>query len=114
MNQNFVSLVGTLERDVENTVIEPSGTQMAKFRMKTQTAYRRSTGGSGLATEYHTVVCFDPHSVFAAKDLRKGALVLIEGRLQTRSWEVDGATHYRTEIVASRLDSLAPTTEPVT
>ncbi|MGH7748632.1 MAG: single-stranded DNA-binding protein, partial [Candidatus Dormibacteria bacterium] len=35
-----------------------------------------------------------------------GRLVFVEGRLQTRTWETDGVTHRRTEIVASRVQFL--------
>ncbi|NBO21538.1 MAG: hypothetical protein EBU97_06365, partial [Rhodobacteraceae bacterium] len=33
--------------------------------------------------------------------LRKGSLVYVEGKLQTRSWDKDGETKYTTEIVVN-------------
>jgi len=39
----------------------------------------------------------------AAKHLSKGSKVFIEGKLQTRKWEADGQTHYKTEVVAARI-----------
>ena len=40
---------------------------------------------------------------FATNNLKKGQSVLIEGRLQTRSWDQDGAKKYRTEIIADKV-----------
>jgi single-strand DNA-binding protein len=39
----------------------------------------------------------------ASQYLRKGQLALVEGRLRTTSWEVEGGKRYRTDIVAERI-----------
>lgn len=106
MNLNRVTIVGRLEKDPEVLVTQPRGTSLAKFQVRTDTAYQRSTGGSGFITEYHFVVSFDAHAAFLARKLRRGDLVLFEGRLQTRSWLSDGVKHFRTEVVAERIDRL--------
>ena len=41
-----------------------------------------------------------------AKYLGKGSSVFVEGRLQTRSWETDGQKHWKTEVVADRVNFL--------
>ena len=52
-------------------------------------------------TEWFTVVCFDKLADLCKNNLRKGFLVLIEGKLRTRSWEgTGGQTNYRTDLVA--------------
>jgi single-strand DNA-binding protein len=38
-----------------------------------------------------------------AQYLKKGNQVFVEGRLQTRSWESDGAKKYKTEIIADTI-----------
>jgi single-strand DNA-binding protein len=51
---------------------------------------------------FNSVIAWEALADSAEQSLRKGAAVLVEGRLQTRSWEAaDGTTRYATEIVAS-------------
>jgi single-strand DNA-binding protein len=55
-------------------------------------------------TEWHTIVVFGKQADFAKQYLRKGRLVFIEGRLQTREWEDrDGNRRRTTEVVASQV-----------
>jgi single-strand DNA-binding protein len=52
-------------------------------------------------TEFHTVVAWGRLAEISSQFLNKGSLVMIEGRLRTRSWQDNaGAKHFRTEIVA--------------
>jgi single-strand DNA-binding protein len=54
-------------------------------------------------TDYHNIVVFGRQAETSAQYLSKGQQVLVEGRIQTRSWEgQDGKKNYRTEIVADR------------
>jgi len=54
--------------------------------------------------EFHNVVAFNKAAEIAQQYLRQGSMVLVEGRLQTRSWEnKDGIKRYRTEIIVERL-----------
>jgi len=55
-------------------------------------------------TEFHNIVAFGKLADICNQYLTKGSLVMVEGRLQTRSWQgQNGETKYRTEIVAERL-----------
>lgn len=107
---NRVTLIGEIETDPVEKRLPVQGS-VINFRMSTTTSYRRTTSGSGKATEYHSVCSFDPHIVFSAKKLKKGDLVLVEGRLATRSWDKDGVKQFRTEIVAERLDTMPKAAE---
>ena len=67
---------------------------------------RWSTGPDGERkefTDYHNIVAYPIGKRNLAETVaqytRKGALVYIEGRIQTRSWDKDGTKQYRTEIV---------------
>ena len=51
-------------------------------------------------TEWHRIVCWERTAENCAKYLAKGREVLVEGRIQTRSWEKDGEKRFSTEIVA--------------
>ena len=102
MYLNKVFLLGNLTRDPEERAL-PSGTKVVSFGLATNRRYKDTAGAWQEATEYHNVVVFGRQGEVAAQYLKKGDMVLVEGRLQTRSWERDGQKQYRTEIVAERV-----------
>jgi single-strand DNA-binding protein len=103
MNLNKVFLVGRLTRDPETRSL-PSGQQVASFGLATDRFYKDKAGQKQQQTEFHNIVFFGRQAEIASQYLTKGSLVLIEGRLQTRSWkDSSGNTKYRTEIVGESL-----------
>jgi len=102
MYLNKVYILGNLTRDPELKSL-PSGVQVATFGMATNRVYRDRDGNKQESAEFHNVVVFSRQAELCAQYLRKGSSALIEGRLQTRSWEQDGQKRYRTEIVADRV-----------
>jgi single-strand DNA-binding protein len=102
MYLNKVYLIGNLTRDPEERAL-PSGIKVTSFSLATNRRYKDQSGAWQDATEYHNVVVFGRQAETSAQYLRKGNSVLIEGRMQTRSWEKDGQKQYRTEIVAERV-----------
>ena len=95
---NKVILVGNLTRDPEAKVL-PNGTTVTSFSLATTRVWYDKDRKKQEATEYHNVVVFGKQADSVAQWLKKGSQVLIEGRLQTRSWDKDGAKQYRTEII---------------
>jgi len=64
----------------------------------------RSSGREKESTEFHNIVVFGRQAETTAQYLKKGASALIEGRIQTRSWEdQSGVKKYRTEVIAERV-----------
>lgn len=57
-------------------------------------------------TEWIPVVLWNGLAEVAERYLKKGSLVLIEGKIRTRSYEKDGITFYRTEIYADSMQML--------
>ena len=110
MNLNKVILVGRLTSDpqLKNT---PSGQPVCSFGLATNRIWTdRKTSEKQKRTEYHNIVLWRRLAEIANQYLTKGSLVLIEGRLQTRSWEdPSGNRRTRTEIIAERIQ-LAPRT----
>jgi len=107
MNLNKVILVGRLTRDPETRAL-PSGQSVTSFGLATDRFFTDKSGKKQQQTEFHNIVLFGRLAEIASQYLTKGSLVLIEGRLQTRSWQdATGNKRYRTEIVAERLQ-LAP------
>lgn len=102
MYLNKVFIIGNLTRDPELKSL-PSGVQVATFGMATNRVYRDKDGNKQESTEFHNIVAFGRQGELCAQYLRKGGSALVEGRLQTRSWEADGQKKYRTEIVADRV-----------
>lgn len=72
--------------------------------MATNRIWNANDGQRQQAVEYHDVVTWDRQADVASRFLAKGSLVLVEGRLQTRSWDdPQGQKKRRTEIVADRI-----------
>lgn len=104
MNLNKVYLIGRLASDPEFRTT-PGGQEVATLRMATNRVWNdRASGQRKESSEFHTVVVWGRLAQIANQYLNKGSLAMIEGRLQTRSWEgQDGVKRYRTEIVAEGL-----------
>lgn len=104
MNFNKVVLVGNLTADPEMRTT-PSGQSVCSFSIATNRVWTdRESGEKKKKTEYHNIVAWRRLAEIASQYLSKGSLVLIEGRLQTRSWEdPSGNRKYKTEIVASNM-----------
>jgi len=102
MNLNKVFVIGNLTRDPELRTL-PSGQPVASFGVATNRFWTRE-GKREEQTEFHNVVMFGRLAEIASQYLAKGKMVMVEGRLQTRSWEdKEGGKRNRTEIVAERM-----------
>ena len=96
---NKVVLVGHLGGDPE-TRYTPSGAAVANFNMATNESWRDANGELQDKTEWHRCVMFGKSAELAGELLKKGQLVYLEGKLQTRNWEdKHGVKRYTTEIV---------------
>jgi len=103
MNLNKVYLIGRLTQDPE-TRSTTSGQSVTTLRMATNRVWKDPSGGRRDATEYHTVIAWSRLGEIASQYLKKGGLLMIEGRLQTRNWTgKDNVKRYTTEIVAESL-----------
>ena len=102
MYLNKALIIGNLTRDPELKSL-PSGVQVATFGVATNRYYTDRDGKKQESTEFHNIVVFGRSAETTAQYLPKGIQDLVEGRLQTRSWEQDGQKKYRTEIVAERV-----------
>ena len=110
MYLNKVILVGRLVTDPELRAT-PNGQSVCSFRLATNRVWKdRKTGERKEKAEYHNIVLWRKLAEIAHQFLKKGSLVLIEGRLQTRTWQdPSGTTRSRTEIVGRKLQ-LGPKT----
>lgn len=104
---NKVILIGNLGRDPELRKTN-SGDSVVDLSIATTERWS-GKDGSGMQekTDWHRVVVFGRTADNVAKYLKKGRMVYIEGRLQTRDWVgQDGNKRYSTEIVANTVQFL--------
>ncbi|MBI5139891.1 MAG: single-stranded DNA-binding protein [Candidatus Vogelbacteria bacterium] len=100
---NKAIIIGNLTKDPEMRSM-PSGAKVVTLGVATDRVWKDKTGNKQQATEYHNVVVFGKQAETSAQYLKKGQTVLVEGRIQTRSWDgADGVKKYKTEIVADRV-----------
>ena len=103
MNLNKALVAGNLTRDPEVRSL-PSGQSVVSFGVATNRVWNDKNGNKQTATEFHNIVAFGRLAEICSSYLAKGRLVLIEGRLQTRTWQgQDGVKRNRTEIVADNM-----------
>ena len=100
---NRAIVIGNLTRDPELRSL-PSGIQVATLSVATNRVWKDKNGAKQESVDYHNVVVFGRQAETSAQYLKKGTSVLVEGRMQTRSWDdASGQKKYRTEIVADRI-----------
>ena len=112
LNMNRVTLLGHAGRDPEIRTIK-SGDKTATFSLATTERWRRKDGGTGEATEWHRIVVFGAAVAAAEKLVRKGAALLIEGRITTREYQDKKGDNRRvTEIVVAGPQGLVNVLSP--
>jgi single-strand DNA-binding protein len=97
---NKVQIIGHLGRDPEIRSFSNGG-KVASLRVATSESWKdKASGERKERTEWHSVAIHADHAVnFAEKYLRKGSLVYVEGKLETRKWQDQGGNdRYSTEI----------------
>jgi len=112
MSVNKVILVGRLGRDPE-TRYTGAGQAVCNFTLATDESYRDRTGNRQKRTEWHRIVLWGKLAEIAQQYLKKGQLVYIEGRIQSRQWEDKNSGQKRTtvEIVANSMKMLTSRAE---
>jgi single-strand DNA-binding protein len=103
MDLNKAMIIGRLTRDPE-VRSTPNGAKVASFGVATNFRWTDQSGQKHEQVEFHNVVVWRGLADVAEKYLKKGAIVYVEGRLQTKTWDGnDGQKKNRTEIVAERI-----------
>lgn len=107
MSMNKVIILGRLGQDVE-LKHTPNGTAVANMSIATSESWNDKSSGQKMEkTEWHRVVAWGKLAELAGQYLSKGRQCLVEGKLETRSWEdKDGNKRYTTEIRATSIQFL--------
>lgn len=96
---NRVVLFGNLGADPEVRATQ-SGQLVLKLRVATNEAYYDKEKNLVERTEWHSVTVFGARAEALGKLLAKGDSLLVEGSIRYSSYEKEGVTRYRSEIVA--------------
>ncbi len=96
---NQVVLMGNLTRDPELRQI-PSGQNVCSFSLALNRSYKGQDGEWKEATDFVDVVAWGALGERVAQYVTKGRPVLVNGRLQSRSWEQDGQKRSKLEVIA--------------
>jgi single-strand DNA-binding protein len=112
MSVNKAILVGRLGRDPE-TRFTSGGQAVANFTLATDESFKDRAGERQKRTEWHRIVLWGKLAEITQQYLKKGMLVYVEGRIQTRQWEDkrDGQKKQTTEIVANVMRMLTSRAE---
>lgn len=120
---NQVFLMGNLTRDPELRQT-PNGQSVCSFGLALNRAYKDQSGEWQEATDFIDIVAWGPLAERVAQYMSKGRRCLVQGRLQSRSWEQDGQKRSKVEVVANDVTFLdsrgggdsegnsAPTSQP--
>jgi len=101
---NSIFLTGRLvgDPDIRYT---PQGNEVAQFRIAVNTNFKSKQDPNKWQeeTSFITIIAWNRLADKVEKTFKKGSLVLVEGRLRIREYEVDGNKKYATEVVARNL-----------
>ena len=102
---NRVLLIGNTGKDPEIKTFA-SGNKVAQITLATSERYKDRNGEQKEDTEWHSVQAFGKLADVVERFVHKGMLLYVDGKIRTRSYEADGRTIYRTEIVADHIQML--------
>ncbi|HSX47796.1 MAG TPA: single-stranded DNA-binding protein [Patescibacteria group bacterium] len=97
---NQVTLMGNLTRDPELRQT-PNGQNVTSFSLALNRSYKDQSGEWQEATDYIDIVCWGPLAERVAQYLSKGRRCLVQGRVQSRSWEQEGQKRSKVEVLAN-------------
>lgn len=101
---NKVVLIGRLTKDPELKYTPGNGTAVATFSLAID---RRVVREGKKEVDFIPVVVWGKQAESTAQHMRKGLLLAVAGRIQTRSYEAkDGGKRYVTEVVADEVQFL--------
>ena len=106
MSVNKAILIGRLGRDPEVRYM-PNGEAVCNFSIATDETWKDQSGQRQTKTEWHAITLYRRMAEVAGQYLKKGSLVYIEGRIQSRKYTgKDGIERTAYEIIGSEMKML--------
>lgn len=104
---NKAMIIGRLGNDPDMRYL-PSGEAVANLSIATSETWKDKDGNKKESTEWHRVSFFGKIAEVCGQYLKKGGLVYVEGKIQTRKWQdKEGQDRYTTEIRGERMQMLS-------
>jgi single-strand DNA-binding protein len=104
MSVNKAIILGNLGKDPEVRYMQNGGAVANLSIATSQTWKDKQTGEKKEKTEWHRVVLYNRIAEVAGKYAKKGSLLYIEGRIETKKWtDKDGQDRYTTEIIGDQM-----------
>ena len=103
---NKVILSGHAGRDAEIRTLD-NGTPVARVSLATNDGYKSKSGEWIEKTNWHTLIFWRGAAERAAETITKGTKLLIEGKIENRSWtDKEGNERQTTEVVVNYFEYL--------
>jgi single-strand DNA-binding protein len=99
---NRVVLIGNVGKDPEIRYTT-SGVPVVTFSLATSEMWKDKDGIQQERTDWHNVIAWRKLAEIIQEIVKKGSRLLVEGKIQTRSFEKNGEKRYVTEIVADNV-----------
>lgn len=108
---NKVTLIGHVGRDPEIRHLDNNVT-VARFSVATSESYKNKNGEKVTNTEWHNIVLWRGLADVAEKFVKKGALIYIDGKLRSNTWDdKDGNKRTTVEIYGENFQLLGRSSE---
>ena len=98
---NNVTLIG---RAVQTPEIKDTGKSRTQFALAVDRPYKDTEGKR--PTDFLQVVAWGKLAEICQEYIKKGNLILVSGRIQSRSYELDKETKWITEVIAESINVL--------
>ncbi|MDP1870442.1 MAG: single-stranded DNA-binding protein [Gallionella sp.] len=106
MSVNKVILIGRLGKDPETRYM-PNGEAVTNATLATSENWKDKSGVKQEKTEWHNLTFYRRLAEVAGEYLKKGSMIYVEGKLQTRKWQdKEGKDRYTTEILVNEMTML--------
>lgn len=104
MSVNKVILVGRVGQDAEVKFM-PNGDAVANWSLATSEQWKdKNSGEKKETTEWHRLTTFRRLAEIVGEYVKKGSLIYVEGKIQTRKWtDKEGVERYTTEILVDQM-----------
>ena len=103
---NRVILVGNLGSDPDVRYTK-EGKAVAVLSLATNENYKTAEGEQKEVTDWHAVVVWGQQAEICKQYLKKGTLILVEGKMKSRLWQdKDGQKRKTVEVLASSIKFL--------
>ena len=98
---NKFQFLGRLTKDPETRIMEKSGNKVTSFTLAVNRRFTDANGERNV--DFFNLTAFGKLADFCAKYYQKGQQVLVEGRIQNRSWDdQNGQKRYATDFIVEQ------------